>query len=167
MTTDAPFFQKINGLDESRQAMAALAAAMRHRLLLYTPTLLNGLFSDDDLVISLTTQLIGARYLNARWIVPPMNHWRRQCPRLLNAHERLISKWHWRTLAANESRDRPTFNWLFCVVDQRHALVLEDPQRLIGYYALNHPEISLPLVTFFNEIWETSHADGELRRLHI
>ncbi len=167
MNDPNPSFQKIENSRACRDAFVQLIESSRQRLILYAPCMLNELFNDELMVDSVIQQLVTHRKLQAKWILPPLTHWRRQCPQLIAAQERLSSKWAWRVLAENEPRERPQFNLLFCISDNRHAWVLGEPQRLIGYLAMNDPGITQPLTTFFSEIWEKSVADGELRRLHI
>ncbi|MGF1529302.1 MAG: hypothetical protein ACFCBW_21350, partial [Candidatus Competibacterales bacterium] len=67
----------------------------------------------------------------------------------------------------DEPRDRPQYEQAFAIADHRRLVLFTDPRRLQGRLLDREPDQAKPLLGFFDELWERSLPDGELRRLGI
>jgi hypothetical protein len=99
-------------------------------------------------------------------LLPPAPHWRRGCPHLAQLTERL-SALELRMLPAEEPRNRPEFTRGFVIADGSCFIEHTDPRFCTGTCSSQEQAKAKRLQDFFNEFWERSLPDRELRSLGI
>jgi len=157
-------------LEGEEQILAMLLEqmhAVRRYYHLYTPGLPPALFEHPDYLSAIRARVAEQPRIRMQFILPGAKAWRRQCPQFLQLSERLRSAMHLRVLPTEEPRERELFQRLFAVGDRSSVLELADLHRLLGGYQHRHQARARQLLSFFNEIWEKSGPDPELRRLMI
>jgi len=157
-------------LEGEEQTLAMLLEqmhAVRRYYHLYTPTLPAPLFNHPEFLGAVRSRVADQPRIRMQFIVPGAKEWRRQCPQFLQLSERLRSAMQLRVLPAEEPRERALFQRLFAVGDRASVLELSDLARFGGGYQHRHQSRARQLLTFFNEVWEKSGPDAELRRLMI
>jgi hypothetical protein len=160
-------FISIDGLENTRQAMLNLVETTQRSLHLYTPFVDPRLYNDGDIVDAIRARVVNQPRIRFYLLLPSAHDWRSACPRLLQLTERLSSALELRTLPQEEPRERPEFTQSFIIAD--HAIVLHeaDPRHHIGRYEPHGAGEVRKLMNFFQEIWEKSQPDLELRSLKL
>lgn len=166
MNSDA-FAQSIDGLDSARQAAIELVNTTRRSLRLYTPHLDPRLYNDAAWLDAIRDLIVGQPRVRIYMVLPPAIEWRRDCLRLVQFSERLSSALSLRRLPREEPRNRSEFEQALLIADETALLHLADPRRFIGEHRRDVSGKAKELLGFFDEIWEKSLSDPELRRLGI
>ena len=65
------------------------------------------------------------------------------------------------------SEDYKSYNEAFCLYDGKGVIYLHYADRYDGFANFDRPRLATELSNFFNEVWEHSSADSNLRRLYI
>ena len=65
------------------------------------------------------------------------------------------------------SEEYKSYNEAFCIYDAKAIIYLRNATRYDGFANFNRPRLASELSNFFNEVWERSETDSNLRRLHI
>lgn len=153
-------------VDDTREvsrAVAALAAQARRRLDILTPDLERGIYDNAD-------------FLNAvRGLVTSSS--RTAVRVLVGDSERAVKRGHRvielaRTLTTSIDLHRPgptsdTGSEGFLLVDDRGVVWRADSERADASVCFDAPVSVRRLRSRFDELWEDSQPDPELRRLHI
>ena len=164
----APDEYSVAGVAESLETALALIENARREVRIYTPYLHPHLYGATELSATLGRRVSHQPRIQCRMILPKATVWRRNCAPLSEIVERL-SALQLRTWPSHEPRERAEFSQGFLLADQDAMLLHSDPPRCSGFYRrqsgigadIKH------LVSFFDEIWERSEPDVELRRLGI
>jgi hypothetical protein len=157
----------LNGLEDTQCTIILLIKAIHRNLRFYSPNLDPRLFDDGEVLEAIRAKVIERPRTRFYLILPPAGDWRRACPHLLQLIERLSSALEARTLPPEEPRERPEFGQSFFIADDAKLVFLADPRRFIGSYEPYSSAKSKELLNFFQEIWEKSQPDLELRRLRL
>jgi hypothetical protein len=157
----------LQGFEDTQRALLALLESLRRSLQLYTPHLDARLYNESSVLDAIRTQVIENPRTRFQLIIPPAESWRRACPHFLQLSQRLSSALELRTLAKGEPRERQEFSQSFLIADEHALLLLADPYRLVGSYAPQTSGKTKELLNFFQQIWEKSEPDPELRQLRI
>ena len=163
-----PAEHAVAGVAESLETALALIENARREVRIYTPYLHPHLYGTTELSAALGRRVSHQPRIQCRMILPKANEWRRNCAPLSELIERL-SALQLRAWPSHEPRERAEFSQGFLLADQDAMLLHSDPPRCSGFYRRQNgigADIK-HLVSFFDDIWERSEPDVELRRLGI
>jgi hypothetical protein len=158
---------RLDGLEDTRQALLALLEGVRRSLHLYTPHVDPRLYDDAQVLDTIRARIVSQPRLQFCLLLPPAGEWRRQCPRLVNLAERLSSAMELRTPPRDEPMERREFGQTICLADEAGLLHLLDPYRLIGSFTAHRSAAAREMMNFFRALWEKSQTDAELRNLRL
>ena len=163
-----PTEHAVQGVADSLEAALALIENARREVRIYTPYMHPHLYSATKLSAALGRRVSQQPRVQCRMILPKVSEWRRSCTPLCEMIERL-SALQLRAWPSHEPRERAEFSHGFFIADQDAVLLHSDPPRCSGFYRRQSSAgaDTHHLVTFFDEIWERSEPDVELRRLGI
>lgn len=65
------------------------------------------------------------------------------------------------------SEEYKSYNEAFCIYDAKGVIYLRYADRYEGFANFDRPRLAAELSNYFNEVWEHSSADSNLRRLYI
>lgn len=65
------------------------------------------------------------------------------------------------------SEEYKSYNEAYSLYDTKGVIFLRQSERYEGFANFNRPRLVSELSDFFNEIWDHSEVDSNLRRLHI
>lgn len=156
----------LNGIDDSVKATTALIKSVRRQLCIYTPYVQSKLYNDIDILAELRRRIVDQPHIHCRLLLPPASEWRRGCAHLAQLAERL-SALELRMLPREEPRERSEFVYGFMLADDAGLLHYTDPRLCTGTSISHGASKARHLQGFFNEFWEKSIPDQELRSLGI
>lgn len=159
--------RKLQGAEQALAALVEQMQATRRYLHCYAPAMDPLLFNQPQWLDTIRARVADQPRMRMQFIVPPAKEWRRTCPYFQSLSERLRSAMELRLLPAEEPRERELFQRLFIVGDRSSVLELADLSRFGGNFEPHNQARARQLLSFYDEIWEKSAPDPELRRLMI
>lgn len=122
-----------------------------------------GIFDNQDFIEAVKQLSISSKFTKIRILVmdsEPMIH---NGHRLIDLIQQLTSSIEVRKI----STEYKSYNEAFSLFDNKAVVFLRYSDRYEGFANFNRPRIATELSNFFNEIWEHSNPDANLRRLHL
>lgn len=146
------------------RALAAAMVAQAHRAIaVFTPDLEADIYDDADLIAALTRLAVASPMTHVRVLVRDPAPAVKRGHRLIETARRFTSSIRLHR-AAPEHRDLPE---AFLVADEAGYLYKPVPGRFEGEACFRAGARCRELLKRFDEMWEVSEPDPELRRLHI
>ncbi|NND59877.1 MAG: GNAT family N-acetyltransferase [Gammaproteobacteria bacterium] len=149
--------------DEYGDAVIDLFAQAQREVDLFTPDLVAAVYDRPALVEAVRNFVLGNRLSRVRILLRSTDSVVKEGRRLLELADRASTSMAFRVL--NEDfQDRSD---AFVTADSSVFALRRQAHTWNGVYDQSRPEIARQLAHQFNEMWEHSHADPQLRRLHI
>ena len=145
---------------EQAQAHAlALLLQARQNLCLYSPDLEAWLYSHSSVQQACTQFLLASPKNRLRILVRDVGKPVRQGHRLLNLARRITSNLHIRRI----NPDHPADECAYLLADDRGLLLREQPEQYAGYALYNDPGRVRQRQAQFDQAWDLSLLDPDLR----
>ena len=145
---------------EQAQAHAlALLQQARFNLCIYSPDLEAWLYSHSSVQEACTQFLLASPKNRLRILVRDVGKPVRQGHRLLNLAQRITSNLHIRRI----NPDHPSDECAYLLADDRGLLLREAPEQYAGYALYNDPGRTRQRQAQFDQTWDTSLSDPDLR----
>jgi hypothetical protein len=151
--------QRAGQMDELRSHALALMQQARHSLCLFTPDLEAWLYHHQSIQQACQELLLARPQNSMRILLRDSSPAVRQGHRLLALARRLPSSLQIRRL----NPDYPAETSAYLLADDRGLLLRKDPTHLAGYALYNDPGRVRQCRQQFDQAWNTSVADPELR----
>ncbi len=148
---------------DNRIAAVALVKQGRRYLRIFSRDLDHTIYDTTTFVSAVRELVTYSRYSQIRILVQNSEHIAKHGHRLVQLAHRLSSFIKVRKLGF----DHQALSEAFLVVDNLGFLHRKMSHRYEGVVNFNAPLESAALVRFFDEVWEKSEPDPEMRRLYI
>jgi predicted GNAT family N-acyltransferase len=152
---------EVSSLDEACRYVDELAAAARHRLWIYTRDLDRLLYDREAFLDAVRRIALSGRGAEVRILIHDARDAVRDGHRLLHLAARLPTYIHLRSPVAEEDRQYPS---AFLLNDAGGFLLRPIGSRWEGEGRTASPGHQAGLLNYFNQVWERSEPDPELRR---
>lgn len=149
--------------ENNRIAALALAQQAQRSLRIFTRDLEAAVYNTQDFVEAVTKLATSSQYSIIHILIQDSGNVVKNGHRLVELSYRLSSKIKLRK-PCHEYRN---YNEAFLVADESGLIHKRLADRYEGVINFNDPPAARSLAKFFDEVWEKSEPDPELRRLHI
>lgn len=122
-----------------------------------------GVFDSLDFLDAVKQLSISSRFTKIRILVSDSDPITKNGHRFIDLIHQLTSSIEVRKI----SEEYKSYNEAFSLFDGKAVIYLRYADRYDGFANFDRPRLATELSNFFNEVWEHSTPDANLRRLHI
>lgn len=122
-----------------------------------------GIFDNMDFIEAVKQLSISSKFTRIRILVKSSDKIVKSSHRMIELIQQFTSTIEIRTI----SEEYKTYNEAFNIYDGKAVIYLRYADRYEGIANFNRPRLATELTNFFNEVWERSIPDINLRRLFI
>lgn len=151
--------QRFHRPEQTQAHALALLQQARISLSLYSPDLEAWLYSHSSVQDACTQFLLASPKNRLRILVRDVGRPVRQGHRLLNLAKRITSNLHIRRI----NPDHPSDESAYLLADDRGLLLREQPEQYAGYALYNDPGRVRQRQVQFDQAWDSSLSDPDLR----
>ncbi|MGI9332988.1 MAG: hypothetical protein ACR2RL_07485 [Gammaproteobacteria bacterium] len=163
LSAGEPAQLEIATLDDSQQAVRALAASARHSIDIVSRALDPRLYDDARFISAVRAFLLGSREARLRVLIRNPDTVVQARHRLLGLAYQLTSYCELRQFGA----DHAEHNTAIIIVDERSCLQHPLSDRYEGHFAAKHRGLVREHARLFEEMWAVGQLNPNLRRLAI
>lgn len=149
--------------DEVKIINIALAQQSTRSLDILSKHLDPGVFDNTDFIDAVKQLSISSRFTKIRILIGDSDPMTKNGHRIIDLIQQLTSRIEVRQI----SEEYKSYNEAFSLFDGKGIIYLRYADRYDGFANFNRPRLVTELSNFFNEVWEHSTPDSNLRRLHI
>lgn len=149
--------------DDSRRAAVLLVSQARRMIDLFTPDLEPALYDQAPFIDALSQLAVGNPRARVRILAKDFERTVKEGHRLVELARRLSSYVELRKVHSDYQENNETF----LLVDDYGLLHRRHAARFEGTFSCKAPLEVRRLRAFFNEVWDRSEPDADLRRLHL
>ncbi|MFZ5622077.1 MAG: hypothetical protein ACOY5W_13765 [Pseudomonadota bacterium] len=149
--------------DDNRQAAALLAAQAHRQIDLFTPDLEPALYDQSPFLDALTQLCLSSPRARIRVLAKDFERTIKDGHRLVELARRLSSYMELRKVHTDYQEN----NESFLLVDDYGLLHRRHAARFDGSFSCKAPLEVRRLRAFFDEVWDRSEPQADLRRLHL
>ena len=149
--------------DEVKIINIALAQQSTRNIDILSKHLDPGVFDNTDFIDAVKQLSISSRFTNIRILIGDSDPMTKNGHRIIELIQQLTSSIEVRQI----SEEYKSYNEAFSLFDGKGIIYLRYADRYDGFANFNRPRLVTELSNFFNEVWEHSTPDSNLRRLHI
>jgi hypothetical protein len=153
----------LSSMDETREAVTEIASLGKRWLSIYTPDLETGIYDQDEFLEIAKRLALAKRYARIRVLIsnPPRSV--RAGNRLVLLGRRLKSHIEFR----NVHQDYRDHREAFLIADDTALLYRVDAAKWEGIADTYEPAVARRYLQLFDEIWNASEVEYELRELRV
>jgi hypothetical protein len=153
----------LSSFEETRNAVAEIASAANRRISVYTPDLETGIYDHDAFLEVAKRLVLSKRYARIRVLISDPARAVRNGNRLVSLGRRLNTYIEFRNVHEDFRQHREAF-----LVSDEHALLYRvDADRWEGIADSYEPAVARRYLGLFDEIWNASVVEQELRELRV
>ncbi|MBD9416014.1 histone acetyltransferase HPA2 [Pseudomonas sp. PDM16] len=156
-----PHLERFTRPEQAQAHALALLLQARQSLSLYSPDLEAWLYSHSSVQEACTRFLLASPKNRLRILVRDVGKPVRQGHRLLNLARRITSNLHIRRI----NPDHPSDESAYLLADDRGLLLREAPEQYAGYALYNDPGRVRQRQAQFDQAWDISISDPDLRSI--
>lgn len=149
--------------DQAQAHALALLQQARHSLCLYSTDLEPWLYSHSSVQEACTRFLLASPRNRLRILLRDVTRPVKEGHHLLNLARRITSNLHIRRI----NPDHPADGSTYLLADDRGLLLREQPELFAGYALYNDPARVRQLQAQFDQAWDNSIADPDLRSIRL
>lgn len=123
----------------------------------------SGVFDTIEFMEAIKQLSISSKFTKIRILIKDSEPMTKKGHRLIDLIQQLTSSIEVRKI----SEEYKSYNEAFNLYDAKGVIYLRYADRYEGFANFDRPRLAAELLNFFNEVWEHSAADSNLRRLHI
>jgi len=153
----------LSSFDETRSAVAEIAATANRRISIYTPDLEMGIYDHDAFLEVAKRLVLSKRYARIRVLISDPARAVRNGNRFVTLGRRLNTYIEFR----NVDEDYREHREAFLVADDQALLYRVDAARWEGIADSYEPAVARRYLGLFDEIWNASVVEQELRALRV
>ncbi|GLZ88908.1 hypothetical protein Pres01_49590 [Metapseudomonas resinovorans] len=155
--------ERFSNPDDARAHALALMQQARRRLCLYTPDLEPWLYHNSAIQQACTRLLVSDPKCQLRILVRDLSRAVKEGHRLLSLRRRISSNFQIRRI----NPDHPSEDLAYLIADDRGLLIRPEPEQYAGYALYNDPGRTRLQQTRFDQAWDLSITDADLRSFLI
>jgi hypothetical protein len=153
----------LSSLEETRNAVAEIASTANRRISVYTPDLESGIYDHDAFLEVAKRLVLSKRYARIRVLISDPARAVRNGNRFVSLGRRLNTYIEFRNVHEDFRQHREAF-----LVSDEHALLYRvDADRWEGIADSYEPAVARRYLGLFDEIWNASVVEQELRELRV
>ena len=122
-----------------------------------------GVYDSPDFIEAIKQLSISSKFTKVRVLIKESDPMVKNGHRLTELIQQLTSSIEIRQI----SEEYKSYSEAFALFDERGVVYQRYNDRYEGLANFNRPRLAAELTSFFNEVWEHSEPDANLRRLHI
>ena len=122
-----------------------------------------GVFNNTDFIDAIKALSISSKFTKVRILVKDSDPIAKNGHKIIKLIQQLTSSIEMRKI----SEEYKSYNEAFSLYDGKGVIYLRYADRYEGFANFDRPRLATELSNFFNEVWEHSVPDAELRRLYI
>ena len=122
-----------------------------------------GVFDNTDFIDAVKNLSISSKFTKVRILLNDSEPMTKNGHRIIDLIQQLTSTIEVRKI----SNDYKSYNEAFSLFDGKGVIYLRYADRYDGFANFDRPRLVTELSNFFNEVWEHSTPDSNLRRLYI
>ena len=149
--------------DEVKIMTTALTQQATRRIDILSKHLDPGVFDNPDFIDALKQVSISSKFTKIRILLNDSDPMTKNGHRIIDLIQQLTSSIEVRQI----SEEYKSYNEAFSLFDGKGVIYLRYADRYDGFANFDRPRLVTELSNFFNEVWEHSVPDSNLRRLHI
>jgi hypothetical protein len=153
----------LSSIDETRSAVAEIAATANRRISIYTPDLETGIYDHDAFLEVAKRLVLSKRYARIRVLISDPVRAVRNGNRFVSLGRRLNTYIEFRNVQEDYREHREAF----LVADDQALLYRVDAARWEGIADSYEPAVARRYLGLFDEIWNASVVEQELRELRV
>jgi hypothetical protein len=153
----------LSSLEDSRRSAVEIASMAERRISIYTPDLETGIYDDDKFLEVAKRLILSKRYARIRVLISDPARAVRNGNLLVSLGRRLNSYIEFR----NVHEDYRSHREAFLIADDTALLYRVDASRWEGVADTHEPSIARKYLGLFEEIWNASIVEQELRELRV
>ena len=153
----------LHGLEDLQACVSELIRGCRGLLELFTPRCQIQVFDTEPAYSELRTLLAFSREPQVRVLIKDSRHAVETGHRWIPLAQRRPTAMEFR----NPARDHATHTAEFLLIDRRHMILRENPDRFAARAIVDNPLLAQRQVEFFAEAWEYGSQDPNTRRLAL
>lgn len=155
--------QILTTLAEVREASLSIARSAQRLLSIYTLDLESMIYGEEPFLEAIKRLVLARSYAKVRVLLADPARAVVDGNRFLILARRLTSCIDMRVTQLQE----PGSAGVFMVADDRATLYRPQPSRWDGISALNDPPVARRYLNFFDEVWQSSAQDSNLRQMRM
>ena len=121
------------------------------------------IFDTPDFIDAIKNLSISSKFTKIRILIKDSDPMTKNGHRLIDLIQQLTSSIEVRKI----SEEYKSYGEAFTLFDGKGVIYLRHSDRYEGLANFNRPRLATELSNFFNEVWEHSAPDANLRRLHL
>lgn len=153
----------LHGLEDLQACVSELIRGCRGLLELFTPRCQIQVFDTEPAYSELRTLLAFSREPQVRVLIKDSRHAVETGHRWIPLAQRRPTAMEFR----NPARDHASHTAEFLLIDRRHMILRENPDRFAARAIVDNPLLAQRQVEFFAEAWEYGSQDPNTRRLAL
>ena len=153
----------LSSIDESRRAAIQVARVAQRSLSIFTQDMDPGIYDHDDFLNAAKHLVLAKSYAKIKVLIADPSRVVRGGNRLVTLGRRLNTYIEFR----NVNEDYRDHRESFLIADDTALLYRVDATRWDGIADTYEPAVAKRYLGLFNEIWEASVVEQELRELHV
>ena len=123
----------------------------------------SGVFDTAEFITAVKQLSISSKFTRIRILLKDSEQMTKHGHRIIELIQQFTSSIEVRII----SDEYKSYHEAFCLYDTKAVIYLRYADRYEGFANFDRPRLAAELLNFFNEVWEHSVADPNLRRLHI
>jgi hypothetical protein len=153
----------LSSIDETRSAVAEIAGTADRRISIYTPDLETGIYDHDAFLEVAKRLVLSKQYARIRVLISDPVRAVRNGNRFVSLGRRLNTYIEFRNVHEDYREHREAF----LVADDQALLYRVDAARWEGIADSYEPAVARRYLGLFDEIWNASVVEQELRELRV
>jgi len=153
----------ISSRDEVRVLNIALTQQTSRKIDIISKNLDSGVYDNLDFIEAVKQLSISSKFTKIRILLKDSESMTRYGHRIISLIQQLTSSIEVRKI----SEEYKSYNEAFSLYDGKGVIYLRYADRYEGLANFDRPRLVTELANFFDEVWERSVPDENLRRLHI
>jgi hypothetical protein len=153
----------ISSMEENRAAAAEIAAQAKRWISIYTPDLEPGIYDHEDFLDVAKRLVLAKRYAKIRVLISEPHRTVRIANRLVSVGRRLNSYIEFRNVHTDYRQHREAY----LIADDTALLYRVEGRKWEGIADTYEPAVARRYLTLFEEIWNASELEPELRELRV
>ena len=153
----------LSSIDETRSAVAEIAGTANRRISIYTPDLETGIYDHDAFLEVAKRLVLSKQYARIRVLISDPVRAVRNGNRFVSLGRRLNTYIEFRNVHEDYREHREAF----LVADDQALLYRVDAARWEGIADSYEPAVARRYLGLFDEIWNASVVEQELRELRV
>ncbi len=149
--------------DEVKVINIALTQQTSRNIDIISKNLDSGVFDTAEFIEAIKNLSISSKFTRIRILIKDSEQMTQYGHRIIDLIQQLTSSIEIRKI----SEEYKSYNEAFSLFDTKGIIYLRYADRYEGFANFNRPRLAAELSNFFNEVWEHSSPETNLRRLYI